>query len=111
MSGDTPNMPTGEIRAMLKMVMETQSITRQEITEIKNSMALLVRLDEKMVNQQAGLHRIGTQVDEQRKVMGGVLGRLQKLESKETQRTGLVTWLVGILSALVTGIVMWFTKK
>lgn len=102
--------PPGEIKAMLTMVMETQAQTRREITEIKNSLLLIVRLDEKMVNQQAGLHRIGSQVDDQSKSIGNVLDRVQVLETTAKTRGNFITWLVGLLSAIITGIVMWFTK-
>lgn len=100
-----------ENKQILDLILENQRQTREEVTEIKRSLITMVRLDEKLVNQQDGLQRFGGRLDNIDKLMGSALDRLQTLETMEKAKTQLGVWLSGIVSSVLTAvIVLWITK-
>jgi len=97
------NIPA-ENTELIKMVLKTQEYTNLEISEIKKSMQLLVRLDEKMINQQSATERLGSSIDRANLEIAGLRKRLTVVETVSGTRGRFLIWTASLVSAIVTGI-------
>lgn len=105
-------MPENNNGQVLQLIADTVKRNSDDISDIKQAMNQLVRLDQQMINHQDGMARLGNKIDTIDVRQGDILDRLQRLETLEKTRTGVVTWLTGIISSVLTaGIILYFFDK
>jgi len=89
---------------LIKMVLKNQELTNLEISEIKKSMQLLVRLDEKMINQQSATERLGSSIDDVKLEVAALKKRVTIVETVSGTRGRFLIWTASLVSAVITGI-------